>query len=133
MGRGHGGGGGGERGGGEQGRGHQQELGLWSCHPVYPQHTHDMLVTHESVSKAAICSSFLLCKKRREYKMQCSCHVRASMGPAVQALHLNTRIFHFCHLGKTLREQPSPILKQFILEYSWLSDFYSTDFFFAFF
>ena len=65
--------------------------------------------------------------------MQCSCHVRASMGPAVQALHLNTRIFHFCHLGKTLREQPSPILKQFILEYSWLIYFCSTERIFSFF
>lgn len=72
MGGGHGGGGGGERGGDEQGGGHQQKLGLWTCHPVHPQHTYDLLVAHESVSEAAslmfyaVLLSRILSKKRGE-------------------------------------------------------------------
>ena len=54
MGGGHGGGRGGERGGDEQGGGHQQELSLWSCHPVHPQHTYDLLVAHKSVREALL-------------------------------------------------------------------------------
>ena len=51
-----GGGGGGERGGGgeEQGGGHQQELCLRACHPVDPEHTHDLLVAHKSVSHSPV-------------------------------------------------------------------------------
>ena len=51
MGGGYGGGGGG---GEEQGGGHQQELCLRARHPVDPEHTHDLLVAHKSVSHSPV-------------------------------------------------------------------------------
>ena len=41
------------RGGEQQGGGHQQELSLWSGHPVDPEHTHDLLIAHKSVSDSS--------------------------------------------------------------------------------
>ena len=101
MGGGHGEGGGG--GGDErEGRGHQQELCLWPCHPLHPQHTYDLLVAHKSVSEAASSSS-----DTGGYNLQCCCY--GQTWSRVQHLHPNTRIFHFCHFGETLRDQPSSI------------------------
>ena len=41
------------RGGEQQGGRHQQELSLWSGHPVDPEHTHDLLIAHKSVSDSS--------------------------------------------------------------------------------
>ena len=118
MGGGHGGGRGGERGGDGQGGGHQQELGLWSCHSVHPQHTYDLLVAYESVREAA---SLLLIsfasppppqKKRGGPRIYIMCSVAVTGGqvrPRECNLCISTQGFSIsATLGKPWGNNPLP-------------------------
>ena len=99
MGRRYGGGGGG--GGGKQGGGHQQELGLRAGHPLHPQHAHDLLVTHQSVSDLFSSSLMQWCLYGWPSPL------------LVQTLHFEKWLFNFAMNGKTLAKSSQVLKKSF--------------------